>query len=219
MKHNAPLALASFCALCAVARGQGTDVLPEHRFAWSGNAGWLNWRDAGDPQGSAGAAYYGGHLGGLLWAENAGWITLGDGTPTDGRQYGNTDGSDCGVNIDPFSGELSGYAWGENIGWINFRGGAIADPANAARLDFDEFRLRGYAWAENVGWINLDDDEHFVAFYCPSDFNRDEAVNTLDVLAFLNAWAARFPEADFNRDGAVNTLDVIAFLNAWTGGC
>ena len=39
------------------------------------------------------------------------------------------------------------------------------------------------------------------------------------VLAFLNAWSARDPNADFNGDGAVNTLDVLAFLNAWSVGC
>lgn len=55
--------------------------------------------------------------------------------------------------------------------------------------------------------------------YCPSDFNADDTVNTLDVLAFLNAWAAGDPEADFNHDGTVNTLDVLGFLNAWASGC
>ncbi|MCW5776798.1 MAG: hypothetical protein KIS87_10195, partial [Phycisphaeraceae bacterium] len=50
---------------------------------------------------------------------------------------------------------------------------------------------------------------------CRGDFNADGVVNTLDVLAFLNAWTANDPRADFNADGAVNTLDVLAFLNAW----
>ena len=54
---------------------------------------------------------------------------------------------------------------------------------------------------------------------CPGDFNGDGEVNTLDVLAFLNAWAAGDASADFNGDGAINTLDVLAFLNAWAGGC
>lgn len=52
-----------------------------------------------------------------------------------------------------------------------------------------------------------------------SDFNGDGAVNTLDVLSFLNAWTAKDPSADINGDGTVNTLDVTAFLNAWTAGC
>ena len=54
---------------------------------------------------------------------------------------------------------------------------------------------------------------------CPADFNNDATVNTLDVLTFLNAWAASLPTADFNADGTVNTLDVLAFLNAWTASC
>jgi len=51
------------------------------------------------------------------------------------------------------------------------------------------------------------------------DFNGDGAVNTLDVLSFLNAWSSGDPRADINGDGTINTLDVTAFLNAWAGGC
>ncbi|MFG0258914.1 MAG: GC-type dockerin domain-anchored protein [Phycisphaerales bacterium JB041] len=54
---------------------------------------------------------------------------------------------------------------------------------------------------------------------CGADFNGDGDVNTLDVLAFLNAWTSGDQAADFNGDGDVNTLDVLAFLNAWTAGC
>jgi|GEM_PF-2297641 len=55
--------------------------------------------------------------------------------------------------------------------------------------------------------------------WCIADFNRDGVVNTLDVLAFLNAYAAGDASADINRDGVINTLDVLAFLNAYTAGC
>ena len=54
---------------------------------------------------------------------------------------------------------------------------------------------------------------------CPADFNDDGDLNTLDVLAFLNAWNANEGRADFNQDGDINTLDVLAFLNAWNTGC
>ncbi|HZW09903.1 MAG TPA: GC-type dockerin domain-anchored protein, partial [Phycisphaerales bacterium] len=54
---------------------------------------------------------------------------------------------------------------------------------------------------------------------CLADWNGDGVVNTIDVLGFLNDWAASDPEADVNGDGVVNTLDVIGFLNAWTSGC
>ena len=55
--------------------------------------------------------------------------------------------------------------------------------------------------------------------HAPGDFNVDAETNTLDVLAFLNAWNADDPRADFNNDGSTDTLDVLAFLNAWNAGC
>lgn len=54
---------------------------------------------------------------------------------------------------------------------------------------------------------------------CAADFNDDGSVNTLDVLAFLNAWNAGDPAADINADGSINTQDVLAFLNLWSTGC
>ena len=54
---------------------------------------------------------------------------------------------------------------------------------------------------------------------CPADFNGDTVVNTLDVLAFLNAYTSGDPRADFNGDTVINTLDLLAFLNAFTAGC
>lgn len=54
---------------------------------------------------------------------------------------------------------------------------------------------------------------------CRADYNGDGMVNTRDVLAFLNDWAAGDPRADMNGDGVVNTLDVLVFLNLWTQGC
>ena len=54
--------------------------------------------------------------------------------------------------------------------------------------------------------------------YRPGDYNQDGDVNTLDVLDFLNDWAAGDPKADWNNDGFVNTQDVLAFLNDWNMG-
>ncbi|MFG0259161.1 MAG: GC-type dockerin domain-anchored protein, partial [Phycisphaerales bacterium JB041] len=36
---------------------------------------------------------------------------------------------------------------------------------------------------------------------------------------FLNAWTKNDPRADYNDDGDINTLDVLAFLNVWAAGC
>ena len=54
---------------------------------------------------------------------------------------------------------------------------------------------------------------------CPADFNGDGVVDTRDVVAFLNAWAAGDASADIDGNGVVDTRDVIAFLNLWTDGC
>jgi hypothetical protein len=54
---------------------------------------------------------------------------------------------------------------------------------------------------------------------CAADFNGDGVVNTLDVLAFLNAWASGGSGADFDGNGVIDTRDVLAFLNAWSAGC
>jgi hypothetical protein len=72
----------------------------------------------------------------------------------------------------------------------------------------------GHAEVVDIGAYELQFDDP-----CPGDFNGDGSVNTLDVLAFLNAWSAGDPSGDFNRDGTINTLDVLAFLNAWSAGC
>ena len=78
-----------------------------------------------------------------------------------------------------------------------------------------------YAYATDMtrgvaGWLT---DVAGVQANCQADFNGDGEANTLDVLAFLNAWTAADESADFNGDGAINTLDVLGFLNAWVAGC
>ena len=54
---------------------------------------------------------------------------------------------------------------------------------------------------------------------CYADFNGDGTVNTLDFLAYLNAFSSGDPDADCNGDGDINTLDFLCFLNAFNDGC
>ncbi|MBK7403494.1 MAG: hypothetical protein IPJ41_02385 [Phycisphaerales bacterium] len=54
---------------------------------------------------------------------------------------------------------------------------------------------------------------------CVADFNGDGAVDTRDVVAFLNAFAAGDSSGDLDENGLVDTRDVILFLNLWTTGC
>jgi hypothetical protein len=125
----------------------GTNIDPVEKWAWSTNAGWINF--APTCIGCLGVTVHADHLEGYVWGENIGWIRLGSdgggGTP----YYANTSASNYGVNRDA-SGNLSGYAWGTNVGWIHFSptgGGVTVDPSTGS---FD-----GYAWSENVGWIHF----------------------------------------------------------------
>ena len=121
------------------------------KYAWSTNAGWINF----NPTGGGDVAVYGDHLEGY----NLGRECRLDSTGFPHRrqpQYvyehrchqlrrqprsqwdidrlwlGRQRGLDQlfptggGVTIDPQTGAFAGYAWGENIGWISLKGGSGA---------------------------------------------------------------------------------------------
>jgi len=157
MKRNRLLLLLVVVATTAAIGAflDSSNVDPDHKFSWSENTGWWNWRDA---DGTGQGVFVGNDfLSGYIWGENLGWINVGDGM----GPYANTTGLDFGVNV-LAGGDLDGYAWSENAGWINL--GWAASTADAARARFDSgvARFYGYAWSENEGWINLDDDTHYV---------------------------------------------------------
>jgi len=76
-----------------------------YKYAWSENAGWLNFGTSG---GNVHITDSG--LTGYAWSENYGWINLSPAT--------------SGV-ANNGSGVLSGSAWSEGLGWINFSGVTI----------------------------------------------------------------------------------------------
>ena len=219
MNRAHAILVASLAAAPAALAQPGSDIRGLDKYSWGENIGWLNWRDAGDPQASQGVRLGAASLSGFVWGENVGWIHLGDGTPADTFQYANTTGADFGVNMDPVTGHLSGLAWGENIGWINFSGGAMANPAVPARYDAGAMRFYGYAWGENVGWINLNDPVHFVGTLCPADYNRDGFVDGIDYDLFNNDFEAGIIDADFNRDSFLDGIDYDQFNNHFEAGC
>ncbi len=108
-------------------------------------------------------------------------------------------------------------------------GGAWVHTATLLATDPDQGDGLGYAVAIEEGVIAAgahgDDDNGafsgaaWVFDRCRADFNGDGEVNTLDFLAFLNAFTVGDSKADINGDGVVNTLDFIAFLNAFVAGC
>jgi hypothetical protein len=125
--------------------GTGSNIDPTDKWAWSTNAGWINFAPT-----YGGVTVYADHLEGYAWGENVGWIRLGSHTGGGAHTYGNTSASDYGVNRDSSTGELSGYAWSTSVGWIKF------DPAHGGvTIDSTTGSFDGYAWGENVGWIRL----------------------------------------------------------------
>lgn len=227
MRRNTRITIVLALILVGRASAQ-TNIDPNDKWAWSENCGWTNWQHGAPEQGD-GVFVTQTILAGFVWAENIGWVTLGDGEPVDGLHYANETGEDFGVNVDPETGDLFGMAWGENVGWINFNGGALADPANPARLD--GCRMAGFAWGENIGWVNLDDATHFVRVevVCPADLNEDCEVGAGDLAELLAAWGL-CPEpcdagdpadtcaADLNGDCDVGPFDLATLLAAW-GSC
>jgi hypothetical protein len=142
--------------------GSAAGIDSEDKWAWSANAGWINF----NPIVGGDAAVYIDHLEGYIWAENVGWIRLGTHTGGSPHKYGNTDANNYGINRDS-SGSLLGYAWGANVGWINFAptgGGVTIDPQTGA--------FTGYAWGENVGWISLKGGSGATAYGVVTDFRQ-----------------------------------------------
>ena len=96
--------------------GSTASMDPAAKWAWSANAGWINF----NPPVGGDVAVCGDHLEGYIWSENVGWIHLGTHTGGSPYTYANSDATNYGVNRDQ-GGRLTGYAWGANVGWINFR--------------------------------------------------------------------------------------------------
>jgi hypothetical protein len=142
MKTHRILAFALFACTAAWA---DTTVDPAAPYAYAANAGWVN----AYADGTNGAVIGQSFCFGRLYGANLGWISLGNGAPTNGYAYSNADGADAGVNHDG-AGRLRGLAWSANAGWIAFEG--IGDP----RVDLASGDLSGYAWGANLGWIRLD---------------------------------------------------------------
>ncbi len=196
-----------------------SNIDPDRKFAWTENAGWTNWRDAGS--GADGANVSATYLSGYVWAENVGWINLGDGSPVDGVHYANIDDTSFGVNIDSETGDLSGLAWCENIGWINFDTAVLGETR--AVFDACIHTFSGYAWSENIGWVNLDDAEHFVAVGpCGfGDYDCDGTVWLDDYAYFLDQVSGPdgetfCPTFDADDDNDVDLLDWSALQQAFT---
>jgi len=54
---------------------------------------------------------------------------------------------------------------------------------------------------------------------CPADFNGDDVVDFADLLVYLNAYNAGYPQADLNEDGIIDFSDLLEFFNLFNTPC
>jgi hypothetical protein len=130
----------ALCVLSLPSVINAASVDTTNRYAWSENAGWI---DFGTSLGAV--TITDSELSGYAYGENTGWISL---------NCSNT--SSCANNpykvANTTGGVLSGYAWSENAGWINFapdQGGVYISSTGV---------FSGYAYSETLGWINFNVD-------------------------------------------------------------
>jgi len=99
-------------------------------------------------------------------------------------------------------------------------GGLLTDLAGNPRFHNDPWtEYTGVEGGEGGEWVVDMGALEFQGSSCYADFNSDLAVDTRDVLAFLNAWNAQDSTSDCDGNGVIDTRDVICFLNLWTSGC
>lgn len=186
-------------------------------YAWSNNAGWVNF---GLTEGNIHVTDAG--LTGDAWNGNTAWINL---TPSNGGITNNGEGT------------LGGNAWGEGLGWIDFSGVTI-DSAG---------QFQGSATGSLVGTLTFDCDNcdvrtdwrpvsarsttpvfsgggggggaatETILTPIELDLVKDGAFNILDFNAMMINWGIQEQgnPADMNRDGIVDIFDFNQIMVLW----
>ncbi len=177
-----------------------------NKFAYSANAGWINFRhdQPSSPNGIVFGEYF---LSGHAYGANFGWIDFGDGTPANGIQYQNNSATDSGVNHDGL-GNLTGFAYGANIGWINF-GWTVITDANRPRVNLLTGAFSGFAYSANMGWINLGTGNLITNSMAITDTDSDGIADAWEQTYFANLTTST-ATSDSDGDGASDKDEYIA---------
>lgn len=183
------------------------------KFAYSANAGWINFRhdQPSSPNGIVFGEYF---LSGLAYGANFGWVDFGDGSPANGIQYQNNSATDCGVNHDG-QGNLSGLAYGANVGWINF-GWAAPEDANRPRVHLLAGGFSGFAYSANMGWIPLGERSLITDTMAITDTDADGIADAWELIRFANLTAAT-ATSDADADGASDKDEYLAATDPENG--
>ena len=148
-----------------------------NKYAYSENTGWRNFHPTGS--GVTAVTVNTTFLSGFVWAENIGYVKLGN---ESGGPYNNTSSSDWGVNRDG-SGNLSGYAWSENVDWINFN----PSPPSRLTIGLSDGSFDGFAWFEKVGWIHFKNTSP--AYNVLTTFTGGSGGGATEVISTMPEWA------------------------------
>ena len=91
--------VAIFAGLSSLSAFATSTIDETGKYSWGPNIGWLNWEGDVDD----GVAFGETFASGFIYSGNVGWISLGDGPPSDGVYYSNATADDFGVNVDSVS--------------------------------------------------------------------------------------------------------------------
>lgn len=155
-----------------------------------------------------------------------------DGTPNGGadRFDLDDDGFITAGDVDLMAAALDGLTA------IGQQAGIFGDVDRDGDLDCDDLVASVGVWntvltdpdytpaldADLDGDVDASDQDAFYALEpFRTDVNRDGAINSNDISAFLTVWSTMDPAADFDGNGVVNSADISAFLAAWevVAGC
>jgi len=150
--RTASAILCAFLFAALAAAWADATINPSNRWAWGSSTGWVNCR-TDSTNGAVIGEYY---CSGYFYSVATGWISLGDGSPTNGVRYSNVGTEDWGVNHDG-EGSLRGYGWSDEIGWIHFED--IGHPT----IDLKTGNMSGHMWSESEGWIGFTNGSGYAA--------------------------------------------------------
>lgn len=183
----------------------GSTLSTDSHFLYAANAGWIDARPS-HRHGLRIGEYF---LSGWMSSPNLGWISVGDGTPTNGHAYANSDGdaADYGLNL-AADGALSGYAYAPNFGWVSASWAGPNDP-NRPRLNLATGVFSGHLYAANVGWISFGGDQVATLVIDRPDTDADGMADAWEMENFGNLTTAGVG-SDADADGQSDAAEYLA---------
>ena len=208
---------ASFCLIALLlpalampaAAATNSTIDTSKKWAWSAGASWINCR----PSATNGAVVGRSYCWGYFYSSTAGWMHLGDGSPTNGYQYTNNDEDDYGVNVDG-QGHLTGYAWCESSGWINFEW-TNKTHSSAPKIDLKTGNMSGNVWGDSLGWISLTNSWTYVKttnLVSHADGNTNNIPDTWEManIGDTTTLAGGGGTNDYDKDGVSDYNEYLA---------